>query len=308
MQKEEFDQGQEWELDDVKKRDGFKGEKMIVLPTEAFSDYVGHPLVKRLYLTDVGFFPKAAHHYRERKEGIEEYIFIYCTEGKGVISVKGKDYMLKADEAFCIPRFQKHRYYACKNDPWSILWMHFKGEDVRYFPVEECRVVKFTSNHASNRMLFLFELLFRVLEGNYTLGNFIYISQVLSLILAETYNREKHNTTIEQNKHVTNVIRYMQRHVEENLTLEQVVEDSGLSKSYLNAIFKKYTQHAPMDFYINLKMREACKILKITDSYVYEVAQRLGYKDQYYFSRIFKKVVGVSPKEYKYSDYYNYKD
>ena len=63
-----------------------------------------------------------------------------------------------------------------------------------------------------------------------------------------------------------------------------------------------------MDFYISLKMREACKLLKVTDFYIYEVAQRLGYKDQYYFSRIFKKVVGISPKEYKYGDYYHYKE
>lgn len=52
-------------------------------------------------------------------------------------------------------------------------------------------MISFQSQHATGRMQYLFELLFRVLEGNYTLGNFIYISQVLSLILAETYNREK---------------------------------------------------------------------------------------------------------------------
>lgn len=291
-----------------KKRDGFKGETMIVLPTETFSDYVKHPLVKRLYLTDVGFFPQAAHHFRERKEGIEEYIFIYCTEGQGTIYVDDRKYMLKEDEAFCIPRFHRHRYYACDEDPWSILWVHFKGEDVQYYPLEECRTVRFSSAYASNRMLFLFELLFRVLEGSYTLGNFIYISNVLSLILSETYDHEKRDAVIEQNKHVTDVIRYMQAHLHENLTLEKIVEDFELSKSYLNAIFNKYTQHAPMDFYTSLKMREACKLLKVTDLYIYEVAQRLGYKDQYYFSRIFKKVVGISPKEYKYGDYYHYKN
>ncbi len=305
---EELIEALEQERREDKKRDGFKGEKMVVLPTETFSDYVKHPLVKRLYLTDVGFFPKAAHHYRERREGIEEYIFIYCTEGKGIIYVEDRKYVLKTDEAFCIPRFRSHCYYACDDDPWSILWVHFKGEDIKYYPVEDCKIVKFTSIHATNRMLFLFELLFRVLEGSFTLGNFIYISQVLALILAETYDREKRNASIEQNKHVTNVIRYMQSHLNENLTLEQLVEDFDLSKSYLNAIFKKHTQHAPMDFYISLKMREACKLLKVTDLYIYEVAQRLGYKDQYYFSRIFKKVVGISPKEYKYGDYYHYKE
>lgn len=290
------------------KRDGFRGETMIVLPTESFQDYVEHPQVRRLYLTDVGFFPRAEHHFRERKDGIEEYIFIYCMEGSGTIHVEGKKYTLYENQAFCIPQFAGHRYYSCEEDPWSILWVHFKGEDTQYFPLKECKIVSFTSENAANRMQFLFNLLFRVLEGNYTLGNFIYISQVLSLILAETYDREKHNTTLEQNKHVTNVVRYMYKHLEENLTLEEIVEEFELSKSYLNAIFQKYTQHAPMDFFINLKMKKACRLLRTTDLYIYEVAQKMGYVDQYYFSRIFKKVVGMSPKEYRNSEYFHYKD
>ncbi len=281
---------------------------MIVLPTESFSNYVEHPLVRRLYLTDVGFFPCAEHHYREREDGIDEYIFIFCTEGRGTIIVEGKEYTLHENEAFCIPRFRGHRYFASEDDPWSILWVHFKGEDTCYFPIEDCQVVAFTTQHATNRMHFLFDLLFRVLEGNYTLGNFIYISQVLSLILAETYHREKSNSTLEQNKHVTNVVKYMYGHLDENLTLDQIVEEFDLSKSYLNAVFQKYTQHAPMDFFINLKMKRACELLRSTDTYVYEVAQRLGYSDPYYFSRIFKRVVGMSPSEYKHSDYFHYKE
>lgn len=290
------------------KGDGFKGERMIVLPTEAFQDYVEHPLVHRMYLTDVGFFPRAKDHYRERKDGIEEYILIYCTEGSGVIWLQGREYRLHANEAFCIPRFKGHRYWASSEDPWSILWVHFKGEDTGYFPLEERQIVKMVSSNASNRMMFLFELLFKILDENYTLGNFIYISQVLSLILAEIYEREKRDSAQEQNRHVTSVVRFMYKHIHENLTLEQVSEEFELSRSYLNAIFQKYTQHSPMDFFINLKMKEACKMLRSSELYIYEVAQKLGYGDQYYFSRIFKKVVGISPKEYKNSDFFHYKE
>ena len=287
--------------------DGFRGERLIVLPIETFSEYVENPLIKRMYLTDVGFFPKADHHYMNRKEGIEEYIFLYCTEGKGTIWVNGKKYVLSENEAFCIPHFRKHCYYADENSPWSILWVHFKGEDTKYFPLDDCRIVKFKSSHASNRMMFLFDLLFRVLEGNYTVGNFIYISQVLSMVLAETYHREKKGDILEQNKHVTNIVKYMYRHISENLRLEDVCEAFDLSKSYVNSIFLKHTQHAPMVFFTNLKMRQACNMLRDSDMYVYEIAQHLGYKDQYYFSRLFKKVVGISPKEYKNNDFFYYK-
>ena len=249
---------------------------MIVLPTESFQEYVEHPQVRRLYLTDVGYFPHARYHYRERKEGIEEYIFIFCMEGSGTIIVKDKKYTLRENQAFCIPCFQGHSYYAHDEDPWSILWVHFKGEDTRYFPLTKCQVRSFSSQDTAD--------------------------QTLSLILAEAYDREQGQSVLEQNKHVTDVVRYMYRHLEENLTLEQIGEEFSLSKSYLNAIFQKHTQHSPMDFFIHLKMKRSCRLLRTTDLPVYEVAQKMGYADPYYFSRIFKKIVGISPRQYRKSD------
>jgi len=282
-----------------KKMDGFKDEQYIVIPTETFRNYASHPLVQSMYLTDVGFFPHALHHYREREEGIEEYILIYCVEGTGCIHVRDCKYEVNAQEAFCIPCRTRHKYYASEENPWSILWVHFKGENVKYFPVEDCNIIQILSRAAGNRIMTLFQILFRALERNYTQGNFIYISQVLSLILSEIYFREKADEVSKQNKHVTTVIRYMYRHIHENLRLEDLSREFDLSKSYINAIFKKYANRAPIDFFINLKMQEACKLLKSTDLYIGEISSMLGYEDPYYFSRIFKKVTGVSPREYK---------
>lgn len=285
---------------DNKKRDGFKGERLIVLPIEVFQDYVNHPQVKRMYLTDIGYFPKAEHHYRERKEGVDQYIFFYCTEGKGIISVDNKKYILKKNEAFCIPKNKRHFYYACDEDPWSILWVHIKGEDTKYFPLDECRIIHFSTEASINRMFSLFDLLFRVLEVSYySLGNFIYISQVLCLILAEVYCREKPKSASLENRQVTHIIRFMYKNLHKTLTLQQILKKFDCSKSHLNDIFQKATQHSPMDFYINLKMQEACKLLRSTDLLIYEIAEKLNYKDQYYFSRIFKKIIGVSPSEYR---------
>ena len=85
-------------------------------------------------------------------------------------------------------------------------------------------------------------------------------------------------------------------------------EEFDLSKSGLHALFQKHTGRSPMDFFLRLKMKEACKMLRSTSLRVYEVAQRLGYQDPYYFSRIFRKVVGISPKEYQNSEYFHYQE
>lgn len=289
---------------DEKKRDGFKGEWIYVLPTESFQDYIQHPQVKRLYLTDVGFFPHAYRHYRERKDGIEEYIFIYCLEGKGTIELLGdRNVTLEKDQAFCIPRFCGHRYYACQDEPWSILWVHFKGDDVNLYPLDERKVVTFSEDSAANRMFFWFQQLLRVLEDTYTLGNFIYLSQVLSLILGETYFRKKRGGESDMNQQITRIVRYMYQNLYKNISLEDITEEFQISRSYLSTIFQKATGRAPMEFYIHLKMKKACKLLRSTELYIYEVGEYLGYQDQYYFSRIFRKVMGVSPKEYRKGEY-----
>ena len=290
--------------DGIGKAERLRDETYLIVPTEAIAEYMEHPLVRGAYLTDVGFFPKAKEHYREREEGADQYILIYCTEGRGIIEVEDKKYHLGRSDAFCIPRNRRHRYYADEEEPWSILWVHFKGETIPYYPVQECRIVHLASRASDNRMMVLFKLLFRVLERNYTLGNFIYISQVLSLILSEVYFREKMDESTTQDRHVTLVIRYMYQNLKKNLTLSDISQEVQLSKSYLNTIFKTQTGKSPVEFFIHLKMQEACKLLKSGQMYVYEAAAALGYEDQYYFSRIFKKVVGVSPRDYQNGDYF----
>ena len=100
-----------------------------------------------------------------------------------------------------------------------------------------------------------------------------------------------------KSQYLNRVITYMRDHLQENLTLTRIAREAGLSESYLNAVFKECVKCAPMDYY--MKMEQACYLLCNTDMHIYQVAQYLGYDNQYYFSRAFKKVLGVPPKKYK---------
>lgn len=107
----------------------------------------------------------------------------------------------------------------------------------------------FSTEASINRMFFLFDLLFRVLDVSYySLGNFIYISQVLNLIMGETYCREKPKSVSSENRQVTYIVRFMYKNLDKNLTLKQILDEFKCSKSHLNDIFQKATQHSPMDF------------------------------------------------------------
>ena len=281
------------------KRDGFKDEEMFVLPTESFRPYLKDPVVQRMYVTDIGYFPNARHHYRERREGADGNILLYCTAGHGVVEFSGQTLTLEENEAVVIPARAAHRYYALDDAPWSLLWMHFKGEDCALCPVEKGEKIIFASHYAQNRLFLLFSMIFRTLHTDYDLGNFRYIGRVAESILSEVYDRSKPVEFSGPERQVTELVRYMNDHIREVVTMDDLAACSGLSESYINRIFKKSTGMPPMRFFQDLKMRMARGIFDNNrDIRVYDVALQMGYTDPYYFSRVFRKVVGVSPSAY----------
>lgn len=73
----------------MRKRDGFNNQLAIVLPKHIQTELRENPLTKLLFITDVGYYPVAKYHFRERPEGCEQNILIFCTSGSGWIESNG---------------------------------------------------------------------------------------------------------------------------------------------------------------------------------------------------------------------------
>ncbi|MDR1238011.1 MAG: hypothetical protein LBK28_07200, partial [Propionibacteriaceae bacterium] len=69
--------------------DGFPGERLRVLPRPLVKEALLRPVTRRLLVTDVGFFPRAAHHGRQRPNGTGEAIIIACASGRGWCDLGG---------------------------------------------------------------------------------------------------------------------------------------------------------------------------------------------------------------------------
>jgi AraC-like DNA-binding protein len=73
----------------------------------------------------------------------------------------------------------------------------------------------------------------------------------------------------------------------------------NLSASHFSSLFRKATGMSPLDYFIHLKLQKACLLLYSTETKVKKVAGAIGYDDPYYFSRLFKKHMKLSPEQYR---------
>ena len=97
---------------------------------------------------------------------------------------------------------------------------------------------------------------------------------------------------------VTNVQKYINSHIEDRLPLNEVAAVFGLSPNYLSALFKKTCNIGFSEYITQKKVARAKTLLLEQDMKIYEVADQLGFESAFYFSKVFKKVEGISPREY----------
>jgi hypothetical protein len=119
----------------LKRKDGFEGEKLINIPQKVLKEYIKrYPALFNIYITQIGYFPKASYHYKERRRGCDDNILIYCIKGKGYYVIDKKKFEITPNQFFIIPKTEVYmRYWADEEDPWTIYWVHFTGDDIENF-------------------------------------------------------------------------------------------------------------------------------------------------------------------------------
>jgi AraC family transcriptional regulator of arabinose operon len=285
-----------------KKMDGFSNEKLIILPRDIVNESSRNSLVKNLYITDIGFYPHAQYHYRERKEGSEQNILIYCVNGEGFVEINDERHKILKDTLFIIPKGKPHSYGSTIVGPWDIYWVHFNGELAESYLQSKDSITMIGLPGSTLTILTnLFDNIFDTLESGYTINNIIYANQCFGYFLASVFYMPYNKYTHEDKniKHMKNSISFMEKNIDKSLSLEDLSTFVGLSKSHFNEVFKEKTGYSPIDFFIRLKMQKACSQLDLTDLSISEIALQVGYSDQYYFSRIFKKIMLKCPSDYR---------
>lgn len=286
-------------------KEGFKGERFLHLPDNLLQTYSKDPLIKDLYLRKIGYFPHVKYHYVQKDTGCNYTMLIYCTDGEGWYQIQGKKYVLKANEYVILPPNTPYIFGANNDNPWTIYWMHFMGTNSKYYL--HCNYNPrciYADNHSrlQNR-LELFEEIYHCFSLAYIPEYMHYTSACLRLFLSTfIYLEQYRSIQTFTNKDLTfsgKVIHYMQENLHNNLTLEQLAIHFKYSSSHFSMLFQKETGTSPINYFIKLKIQKACQYIELTDLKLQEIASILGFEEAAYFSRIFTKVMGISPSAYK---------
>ena len=94
-------------------------------------------------------------------------------------------------------------------------------------------------------------------------------------------------------------VTYFNENYNQDISIENYAQTRGMSVSWFIRNFKKYTGMTPMQFIVSLRVNNAQILLEQTNYSIYEIAKIVGYDDQLYFSRLFRKQKGVSPSQYR---------
>ncbi|MDW7651341.1 MAG: AraC family transcriptional regulator [Bacillota bacterium] len=122
------------------------------------------------------------------------------------------------------------------------------------------------------------------------------VLQQLMLTIVKEKNQAKESISVHEA--VDKAISYLETRYTEDIKLENLARSVGISYSNFLTGFKKRTGRRPVDYLTNLRVERAKEKLAVSTSRIKTVARQVGYKDELYFSRIFKKVTGVSPTIY----------
>jgi AraC family transcriptional regulator, arabinose operon regulatory protein len=288
----------------IRLREGFRGQIQYVIPRPLLERIGGHPLLLSLVPTDIGWYPAAEYHYRERPEGAAEHILIYCVGGAGWVEVAGQRQTVQPGEALIIPAQTPHAYAADADTPWSIHWVHFAGLEGDYFArlAPANRYVIAVDPSCAARVEALFEQGYAAYAEGFGLPRLIHCAKLLHHLLAELcYNNLAFSSTTRTHRFhsLEPTLAFLRQNLHRSLTLAEMAHHAGLSESHFSHTFRAQTSHSPMDYFIGLKMQHACTLLTLSPLAVKEIAEEVGYRDPYYFSRLFKRVMGVSPTEYR---------
>lgn len=236
------------------------------------------------------------------------YLFHYIISGRGILHSDDSrgytnTYSLHAGEGFMIFPEQVNTYIADINNPWEYAWLEFDGLRVEQ-ALESAGISQeqpiYRTQDTELREKMQNEML--IIAENGRASQFMLIGH-LYLFMDCMIRSAEHSGIVITNRlrecYVREAVAYIENNYQKNMTIEEVAGALRLNRSYFGKIFRQATGKSPQRFLMNYRMVKAAEQLTQTDRQINEIGASVGYENQMHFSRAFKTIYGVSPREWR---------
>ncbi len=277
----------------------------ILVPDDMLSAMEHHVLSRDCFPTALGYYPRAYDH-QMRRIGHDDFIMLYCASGAGELVTESYQGQVVSGDLIVLPPGSKHRYASQDKSPWTLFWCHFRGDHASNFYQQMPLRANNPILHGSNDLTLQnsFSSLIRTVRKAYNISDYIHVANHLrhTLALIEPLYRQSISSpirTILSEASVSEIREYMRDNLHKQLSLDDLARISKLSKYHFNRKYKALTGYSPLQHFIQLKIEQACFLLESSHLRIADIAFQLGYDDPLYFSRVFRKVMAVSPSQYR---------
>lgn len=272
----------------------------IVAPVVIRQQLKQHPLAKDCYPLAIGFYEKAFNHRMSRTRH-DDNLLIYCFDGKGHVKTERWSGEVAAGELVLLPSGVSHQYAADSEDPWSVYWCHFSGTQaldyIEHMDYKETSPVVFVGH--SPVLIAQFRSALYAASNAFNTASLVYAANSLKQILAYAAKLIDDLSTTHSGVDLDSIQTLMLQNLDKPLTLDDLAEQANLSKYHFSKRYKQQTGYSPIQHFLKMKIDYACYLLDTSDSTVQEIAYKVGYEDGLYFSRLFKKLMGLPPRSYR---------
>ena len=235
------------------------------------------------------------------------YLFHYVLSGTGRLIANDSrgishEYQIRTGEGFMIFPRQINTYIADPKLPWEYIWIEFDGMRAR----EIIETAGLSPDHP------VYHALYKDLRENMK-DEMLYIAEHHSappfhlmghLYLFIDYLSRSSSSQIAANGrirdfYIKEALNYIEQNFQNDISVESIASFCGLNRTYFGRIFKETVGKSPQQFLLSYRMSKAAELLKLTGLSISDIGNAVGYPNQLHFSRAFKNVYGLSPREWR---------
>ena len=237
------------------------------------------------------------------------YLFHLCLSGTGRLIAQNHkeeslEYQIKSGQGFLLFPHQVATYVADQELPWEYAWLEFDGlrvkESLALTGLSLSQPV-YRARHRDVFQVMKDEMLYIVHHKEETPLHLIgHLYLFLDSLVRSSASPQSETGGRLRDFYIKEAFSFIEQNFQNDISVEDIAAACGLNRSYFGKIFHESMGKSPQEFLISYRMTKATELLKLTDLSISDIGNVVGYPNQLHFSRAFKNVYGVSPRDWRY--------